>query len=134
MGYETTVHLVDLLVKKSSIFEIQALIKTGNERLPDSVRHFLTCITIDEGGFLCFVPNETYYSSYEPDEEDETVPALSGKWKQIDAIVTWLKSRVEEDGLLIEHSCEGDGAAWGWEFNGKGQARKIALCPVEEWQ
>lgn len=45
----------------------------------------------------------------------------------------WLKLHSEKGGRLIQHSSEGDGAAWGWEFDGRGRLRQLALCSVGKW-
>ncbi len=70
---------------------------------------------------------------YEPDEDDGTVPALYGKWPDAERIADWLKKHSEPGGRIILHSMEADGEAWGWEFDGKGRMRELALVPVGKW-
>jgi hypothetical protein len=36
--------------------------------------------------------------------------------------------------MIVHHSDEGDGAAFGWEFDGLGKMRELALCAIGDWQ
>ena len=85
-------------------------------------------------GILCFKPTGNYHSPYVPDEDDGTVPVLVGKWYESEHIAEWLKLHSEKGGRLIQHSCEADGAAWGWEFDGRGRLRELCLCSVGKWK
>ena len=133
MGYESSLHLIDVKIKAESIQAVRAALRTGKVRAPSALRFFLDRIVLDEEGFLAFKPSEDYASPYVPDEEDGTVPALQGKWYEAERIATWLKRYSEKGGRIILHSIEGDGAAWGWEFDGRGRMRPLELRQAGKW-
>ena len=87
---------------------------------------------IDSADFLCFRADGNGPYPYEPDDEG-TVIALFGKWYEAEKIASWLKHHSEKGGRIVEHSIEGDGDAWGWEFDGKGRMRELQLCSVGKW-
>lgn len=95
---------------------------------------FLERAIIDDAGFLSFTASEDGHDPYVPDEDDETVPAIYGKWYEAETIAEWLKQHLEEGGRIILHSLEADGEAWGWEFDGKGRMRELQLREVSEWK
>ncbi len=133
MGYETALHLVDVKIKADSLQDVKrALAKPGGRGLK-AISHFLEQALIDEDGLLTFRPSDEYSTSYDPCD-DGTVPALIGKWHESEKIARWLKPHSEKGGRLINHSCEGDGEAWGWEFNGRGKMREIGLGYAGKWQ
>jgi YD repeat-containing protein len=61
------------------------------------------------------------------------VPALHGKWYEDEQIASWLKLHSEKGGRVVLHSVEADGEAWGWEFDGRGRMRALALRPAGKW-
>ena len=85
------------------------------------VEYFLDRAKIDSEGFLAFKASDDGLDTYDPDETDGTVPALAGKWYEAEYVARWLKRHCEKGGRLVLHSLEGDGAAWGWEFDGRGR-------------
>ena len=42
---------------------------------------------------------------------------------EAESIAPWLRQRSEKGGCMVRHSIEGDGNAWGWEFDGRGRMR-----------
>ena len=134
MGYETALHLVGVKIKEDSLPAVKKALKTKKGRGLGRLKYFLEEAFLDEDGFLCFQPTGTYDIPYVLCEDDGTVPALEGKWYEAEQIAEWLKLHSEKDGRLIQHSCEGDGAAWGWEFNGRGKLRELALCSIGKWK
>jgi len=40
----------------------------------------------------------------------------------------------QDIGQIVLHSSEGDGLAWGWEFDGKGGMEYFQLDPVGRWR
>lgn len=134
MGYETALHLIGVKIKAESIRAVSRALKTRKARRLSTVGHFLEVAAIDSEGFLVFNTSENWVSPYAPDEDDGTVPALSGKWGYAEAIARWLSKHSEKDGRIVLHSEEGDGAAWGWEFDGKGRMRPLGLVPVGKWE
>jgi hypothetical protein len=133
MGYETSLHLVDIKVKAGSILVVKRALKARKGRARSYVQSFLEQVVIDSAGFLAFKAGEDGCDPYVPDDEG-TVPALFGKWYGSEQIARWLKKHSEGGGRLIEHSMEGDGAAWGWEFDGLGKMRALGLRPIGKWE
>jgi hypothetical protein len=133
MGYETSLHLVDIRVKAGSILVVQQALKARKGRARSYVQSFLEQVVIDSEGFLAFKASEDGCDPYVPDDEG-TVPALFGKWYGSGQIARWLRKHSERGGRLIEHSMEGDGAAWGWEFDGRGKMRALDLRPIGKWE
>lgn len=127
MGYESSLHLIDVRIKPESVLQVsQAL---SDPTTMTDLESFLKVAVIDSGGFLAFKTSEDELDPYVPDDNDGTVPALYGKWYAAEQIANWLKQHSEEGGRIILHSIEADGAAWGWEFNGKGQMRALDTFP-----
>ncbi|MBW3600072.1 MAG: hypothetical protein KY475_22715 [Planctomycetes bacterium] len=52
--------------------------------------------------------------------------ASEGKWKTHDKFIEWLAPRCAS-GVIAFWSCEGDGAAWAYEFDGAGGYQE---CPA----
>ena len=124
-------HLIDIKIKVESVPQVERALKARKGRgLPPPF--FLERMVIDSDGFLAFKSDDEY-DVYVPDEEDGTVPALAGKWYEAEHLALWLKKHCEKDGRIVLHSLEADGAAWGWEFDGKGRMRELALVPVGKW-
>ncbi|MBK7472364.1 MAG: hypothetical protein IPI73_18850 [Betaproteobacteria bacterium] len=98
------------------------------------LQFFLELAVIDSEGFLSFKASEDGLDSYAPDPDNDTVPALSGKWYEAERVARWLRRYSEKGGRIVLHSNEGDGAAWGWEFDGKGRMRPLDLVPVGKWE
>jgi len=134
MGYESTLHLVGVKIRPDCLSLLKKVLITGKGTGLSPIRYFLKVAVLDNDGYLCLKVNENYPSPYEPDEDDNTVPALSGKWYEAEKIAHWLKQYAEKDGRIILHSCEGDGEAWGWEFNGRGKIRALSLRPIGKWE
>jgi hypothetical protein len=134
MGYETALHLINVKIKEESLPVVKKALQTKKGRGLRSVTDFLEAAFLPDDGFLCFTITGDYESPCEPDEDDNTVPVLCGKWYDAEKIAEWLKLHSEKNGRLIEHSLEADGAAWGWEFDGHGRLRELELCSVGKWK
>jgi len=134
MGYQTALHLIDVKIKDESLAVVKKALQTKKGRGLRPLVYFLGEAFLSDDGFLCFKSTGTYESPYVPDEDDETVSVLVGKWYEAEQIAEWLKLHSEKGGRLIQHSCEADGAAWGWEFDGRGRLRELALCSVGKWK
>lgn len=134
MGYETALHLIDVKIKDESLPIVKRSLQNKKGRGLSRLVYFLGEAFLSDGGFLCFKPTGNYDSPYDPDEEDGTVTVLVGKWHEAEHIAGWLKLHSERGGRLIQHSCEADGAAWGWEFDGRGRLRELCLCSVGKWK
>jgi hypothetical protein len=134
MGYETALHLINVKIKGASLPIVKKALQTKKGRGLRSIASFLEEAFLTEDGFLCFKSTGEYESPYEPDEIDKTVPVLCGKWYDAEKIAEWLKPHSEKEGRFIEHSLEADGAAWGWEFDGRGRLRELELRSVGKWK
>lgn len=134
MGYQSALHLIDVKIKEDSISIVKMAIKTKKGRGLRRLAYFLEEAFLPNDRFLCFKSTGRYESPYVPDEDDKTVTVLAGKWYEAEQIAEWLKLHSEKGGRLIQHSCEADGAAWGWEFDGRGRLREIALCSIGKWK
>lgn len=132
MGYEWNLHLVGVKIKAESIPAVTRALAEPGMRGTKRIEYFLVLAKIDSEGFLAFKASEDGLDTYDPDESDGTVPALAGKWYEAEHAARWLRRHCE-GGQLILHSLEGDGAAWGWEFDGRGRMRRLELVPVEKW-
>ena len=42
---------------------------------------------------------------------------------EAESIAMWLRQHSEKGGRMVLHSIEGDGNAWGWEFDGRARMR-----------
>jgi hypothetical protein len=133
MGYESSLHLVGVKIKDESIQLVRAMLKTGKVRVPSPLRFFLERVVLGSDNFLAFKASEDGSDPYVPDEEEGTVPALHGKWYEAELFATWLKQHSEKGGRIILHSLEADGAAWGWEFDGRGRMRPLGLRQIGKW-
>ena len=133
MGYESSLHLIDVKIKAESVPAVRQALKTGKSRKTSPLWFFFERATVDSCGFLAFKGSEDGEDPYVPDE-DGTVPALYGKWYEAERIAAWLKQHCEKGGRIVLHSIEADGAAWGWEFDGRGRMRALELRPVGKWE
>jgi len=127
MGYESCLHLVNVKIKPESILRVGRKLSRQKSRSSDPLRFFLERAVLDSGGFLAFKASKDGHDPYVPDEEDGTVPALYGKWSEAESIAEWLRLHSEKGGRVVLHSLEGDGEAWGWEFDGLCRMRALAL-------
>lgn len=134
MGYESTLHLINVKLKKQSAALVSRALKRKTGRGLIRLRFFLDLAVIDSGGYLAFKASKDGANPYAPDEDDGTVPALLGKWRETEGVARWLSRHSEKGGCIILHSNEADGAAWGWEFDGKGRMRPLDLVPVGKWE
>ncbi|MCB9924858.1 MAG: hypothetical protein H6822_21940 [Planctomycetaceae bacterium] len=134
MGYETALHLIDVKIKDESLPKVRKALQTKKGRGLGPLKCFLEEAYLSDDGFLSFKSTGRYDSPYDPDAGIGDVPVLIGKWSESEKIAEWLKLHSEKGGRLIQHSCEADGAAWGWEFDGRGRLRELALCSVGKWK
>jgi hypothetical protein len=134
MGYQTALHLIDIKIKDESVEIVNKALDSKKGRGLRPIVHFLEEAFLCDDGYLRFKSTGNYECVHVPDEEDGTVPVLVGKWPKTEVIAEWLKLHSEKGGQLIQHSWEADGAAWGWEFDGKGRLRELALCSIGKWK
>ena len=134
MGYETSLQLINVKIKSESIPIITKAIRTGKGRGLKKFRYFFTVIGLDSSGFLRLLDNGHCATPYGVNKEDGTALALDGKWYDVEDFASWLKTHSEKGGRIVLHSAEGDGLAWGWEFDGKGGMKNFQLDHVGKWK
>ena len=134
MGYETSLHLIGVKIKAESVPVVKKALKDRKGRGLSKIGYILDVVVLDSEGFLAFKASEDGDDFYVPDEEDGTVPALCGKWYEAERFAAWIKQHCEKGGRIIQHSMEADGAAWGWEFNGRGKMKELGLCYIGKWE
>ena len=134
MGYESALHLIDVKIKARSVPLVARALKAKTGRGLRGLQPFLERAVIDSDGFLAFEASEDGSDPYVPDEEDGTVPALYGKWYEVERFARWLSRHSEKGGRVILHSTEADGEAWGWEFDGRGRMSRLGLARVSKWE
>jgi hypothetical protein len=133
MGYESTLHLIDVKIKAEAVPEVTRALADPGKRGTTRFAYILERALLDRDGFLVFKASEDGPDPYDPDEEDSTVPALYGKWYGAEHFARWLSRHCEREGRIVLHSIEADGCAWGWEFDGRGRMRALDLVPVGKW-
>jgi hypothetical protein len=133
MGYESCLHLVNVKIKAESVSRVKCKLSRKSSRGDDPLRFFFERAVMDSSNFLVFKASEDGHDPYAPDEEEGDVPALYGKWYEAESIAAWLRQHSEKGGRIVLHSIEGDGNAWGWEFDGRGRMRQLVLKPVGKW-
>ncbi len=133
MGYWSRLHLVDVRIKDELIPKFRKLIDKRTHHRNEDLECFFRSVMIDCDGFLQFSPGKDGGDAYVPDEDDGSVPALDGKWYNDESIAKRLRKFCEKGGRIILHSIEADGCAWGWEFDGRGRMRELALVSVGRW-
>lgn len=134
MSYETALHLIDVKIKEESLLVVKKALQTKKGRGLGPLVYFLREAFLPKDRLLCFKSTGSYESPYLPDEDDQTLPVLVGKWYEAEEIAEWLKLHSEKGGRLVQHSMEADGLAWGWEFDGRGKLRELSLCSVGKWK
>ena len=134
MGYETSLQLVNVKIKNESMPVVTRAIKTGKCRGLGKIQYFFTVIGLDNFGFLRLLDNGSFSTLYGVNDEDGTALALDGKWYDVEKFASWLKKHSEKGGRIILHSAEGDGLAWGWEFDGKCGMNYFHLDHVGKWR
>lgn len=133
MGYETSLQLVEVEIDPRCRPEIEAAIRKAARSENDDLELFLRWLGITSDGTLEFraACKRQLVLPQCPDDEG-FVSAAIGKWRQPEEIAEWLCKHCSS-GRLILHSLEGDGAAFGWEFE-SGRIRYLELRPVGRWR
>lgn len=132
MGYWTSLHLVGIYIKPESLRTVQRAV-AGEGRVPKAIRGSLRRMMVSDDHELRFKVTQGDDNPYAPDGENSS-PAALGKWYDDEAIAKWLRRHSKPGGRMVLHSIEGDGGAWGWEFDGKGRVRHLDLVPVSRWE
>lgn len=131
MGYETRLHLVGITIRDECRAAVKRQIRSHKRIADETLQLFLDWAAIDSEGALCFRADEDDTDGDAPDEEG-LVPTKDAKWYGAEVIVDWVKPYCE-GGMIVFHSQEADGCAWGWEFDGQGKTRFLELRPKGKW-
>jgi hypothetical protein len=133
MGYETTLHLVGVRIAPTHRPRIEKLLKKQRAAKDPALACLFQLVDLTSLHTLEFrrkklpMPEESEL----PDEEGFVLSAV-GKWYGSEKFACWL-CRNGFEGSVVQHSREGDGAAWGWEFRG-GRIRYLELKAVGTWK
>jgi hypothetical protein len=133
MGYETILHLIGVTVDPSRRAHVDKLIKKQREAKKSRLAYILGVVDFTSEGYLEFRHKKLPLpeASELPDEEGFVLTA-AGKWYDAEAFAEWL-CRHDFEGFVVQHSREGDGDAWGWEFR-HGRVRYHQLKPAGLWK
>src|ERR1044071_7293107 len=128
MGYETTLILVDITIPSERRVHAEKLLQKRRNAGNQSLAQILRLVDFTSDGTLEFRAKKLPLpdASEEPDEEGFVLSA-AGKWYESEKFALWL-CRTGFEGSLIEHSREGDGEAWGWQFKDC-RIRRLELSP-----
>ena len=132
MAYETTLILVGISIPPELRVRAEKLLRTQRNAGNQSLAQILRLVDLTSDGTLEFRAKKLPLpdASEEPDEEGFVLSA-AGTWYESEKFALWL-CRTEFAGSVIEHSREGDGEAWGWEFK-DGRIRCLELKPSGPW-
>ena len=135
MGYETELYLIDVEVPASHLAHAKKLLEKQRLAKNPTSSYFCYVVDFNSDGQLSFVAKlakkKGWRVNYVPGD-DGFVPAIVGKCYQSEKFARWL-CRNGFNGSVIQHSGEGDGAAWGWEFK-NGRIRYLQMNPCSSWQ
>lgn len=134
MGYETTLYLIGVRIPPSRRAHGEKCLQKQREGKDEGLAGLCQVVDFDSDGFLQVVAKRAkkqgWYVDEVPDDEG-FVLSLVGKCYGSEKFARWL-CRSGFEGSIIQHSCEGDGRAWGWEFKTK-RIRYWELRPAGPW-
>jgi hypothetical protein len=133
MSYESTLNLIDIKIKQNALPYVTLALEKKRAKDFSSVNWYLELLMIDDQGCLSFRAKNDGTDAYAP-FDDGSVPARMGKWPGVKQFATWVKQHCEKGGRIVLYSWEADGAAWGWEFDGKTRMRYLELTPTGKWE
>lgn len=113
-----SLQMIGVKIKPESVPIVNRALKTGKGQGLVPIKYFLSRAVIDCDGELIFKASEDGSEDPYCPFEDGTTIALFGTWKEHEQIASWVKLHAEK-GKMVLFSYNGDGAAWGWEFDGK---------------
>lgn len=133
MGNRSRLHITGVTIRKDRYEAARRAISNYQSVRNEILRYFLSMAIVDGERFLSFRADPKGADPYLPDEYD-TVPAKDAKWGRDEAIANWIKRYAGKGGSIIFHSLEGEGMAWGWEFDGKKRTRMLEVKPYGKWK
>lgn len=125
MGKRNSLQMIGVKIKADSVPIVNQALKTGKGPGLTSIKYFLSRAVIDCEGELIFKASDNDDNDPYCSFEDGTTIALFGTWDEHEKIASWVKLYSEKGGKMVLFSYNGDGAAWGWEFDGKGRMREL---------
>ena len=132
MGYESILTLVGTKIKPEYLAKVEQTLEKKTARGFSPINWYFDLVMIDEDDCLAFIARKDGADFYDP-FEDGSVPAIMGKWPDVEKFASWLRQYSEKGGRMVLHSIEGDGVAFGWEFDGNGRMRYLELRPAGKW-
>ena len=133
MGKRNSLQMVNVVIKADSVPIVNLALKTGKGPGLTPIRYFLSRAIIDCQGTLIFKESEDAEDPY-CSFDDGTTIALFGTWDEHEKIASWVKLHSEKGGKMVLFSYDGDGAAWGWEFDGKGRMRELQYRNIMKYE
>ena len=125
MGKRNSLQMIDVKIRAASVPIVNQTLKTGKGPGLAPIKYFLSRAVIDCDGELIFKASKNSDADPYYPFEDNTTIALFGTWDEHEKIASWVKLHSEKGGKMVLFSYDGDGAAWGWEFDGKGRMREL---------
>jgi hypothetical protein len=124
---------IDVKIKDECLSVVEKALNSYSDPQLAPIKNFLSHATIDSAGCLAFKPSKNDSEDpYCTCPDDGTTIALYGKWDEHEKIACWIKQYSEKGGKIVLYSCDGDGLAWGWEFDGKGKMRELRFRYIKE--
>ncbi|MCX6699332.1 MAG: hypothetical protein NTV68_05305 [Methanomicrobiales archaeon] len=133
MGKRNSLQMVNVVIKADSVPIVNQALKTCKGPGLTPIRYFLSRAIIDCQGTLIFKESEDAEDPY-CSFDDGTTIALFGTWDEHEKIASWVKLHSEKGGKMVLFSYDGDGAAWGWEFDGKGRMRELQYRNIMKYE
>jgi len=130
MGYESTLHVLGVMVAPDRRQRVDTLLARQCKGRDAGLANLFRHLAFTSNGTLELRPIDG--DSDELPDEEGFVCSIWGKFYESEKFARWL-CRHCEIGRVIQHSREGDGAAWGWEFK-RGRIRYWELKPAGVWQ
>lgn len=132
MSRKISLELIGISIKRKSVPTVRKAFKSQKDPELAEIGHFLSLATLDEAGDLAFKTGKENDDPYGPWEDGTTI-AKFGTWDEHKKIASWVKHHTN-GGKMVLFSCDGDGAAWGWEFDGEGRMRELKFRYLGLWK
>lgn len=130
MGYESALHVIGARVAPAQRQRVQRLLAGQPASQHPGLALLLGQLGFSSSGTLELRPIDL--PTDEEADEEGFVCSVWGKFPAAEQFARWLGRHCEQ-GRVILHSREGDGAAWGWEFQ-RGRIRYLELKPAGTWE
>jgi len=132
VGKRNSLQMIGVKIKIDSVPIVTRALKTRSGPGLSPIKHFLSRAVIDCEGELIFEASKNGNADPYCPFEDNTTIALFGRWDKHEKIASWVKLHSAKGGKMVLFSYDGDGAAWGWEFDGKGRMRELGFRKLKK--